>query len=227
MILVSSYPVLTAVNWSFCKCPIYKIWTCQNTPETPLPPTWTHTQQPWRFASPFAYFNTQREHIISPRNKQTWRSSLIYDTTWSPIPVTIHCFYCHIFKFLSVTNFYFYFHFSFSPLKKVCLQTEILGKMFKYIFFCFIFLFTSSSPCREDQFAVLYFLPFDSLPYPTLTICRRVRSVNHVTTKRKEIDHILWVWGSVEARVGAPLLTLLEMWRRTGKTGYWSIWKEW
>ena len=44
-------------------------------------------------------------------------------------------------------------------------------------------------------------LPFDSLPYPTRTICRRVRtyvrSVNLVTTKRKEVDHILWVWGSV------------------------------
>ena len=43
-------------------------------------------------------------------------------------------------------------------------------------------------------------LPFDSLPYPTHTICRRVRtyvrSVNHVTTKRKEVDYILWVWGS-------------------------------
>jgi len=51
-------------------------------------------------------------------------------------------------------------------------------------------------------------LPFDSLPYLTLTICRRVRtyvhSVNHVTTKRKEADHILLVWGAV-ARVGAPL----------------------
>ena len=39
-------------------------------------------------------------------------------------------------------------------------------------------------------------LPFDSLPYPTRTICRRVRtyvrSVNHVTTKRKEVDHIPW-----------------------------------
>ena len=33
-------------------------------------------------------------------------------------------------------------------------------------------------------------LPFDSLPYPTRTICRRVRSVNHVTTKRKKADHI-------------------------------------
>ena len=44
-------------------------------------------------------------------------------------------------------------------------------------------------------------LPFESLPYPTRTICRRVRtyvrSVSHVTTKRKEVDHILWVWGSV------------------------------
>ena len=45
----------------------------------------------------------------------------------------------------------------FQPLKKVCLQTEILGNLFKYILFCFILLFTSSSPCREDQFAVLYF----------------------------------------------------------------------
>ena len=44
-------------------------------------------------------------------------------------------------------------------------------------------------------------LPFDSLPYPTSTICRRVRtyvrSVSHVTAKRKEVDHLLWVWGSV------------------------------
>ena len=59
-------------------------------------------------------------------------------------------------------------------------------------------------------------LPFDSLPYPTRAICRRVRtyvrtyarSVSHVTTKRKEVDHILWVWGSSHprfARKGAPL----------------------
>ena len=43
--------------------------------------------------------------------------------------------------------------------------------------------------------------PFDSLPYPTRTIRRRVRtyvrSVNHVTSKGKEVDHNLWVWGSV------------------------------
>ena len=41
-------------------------------------------------------------------------------------------------------------------------------------------------------------LHFDSLPYPTRTICRRVRtyvrSGNHVTSKQKELDHILWVW---------------------------------
>ena len=34
-------------------------------------------------------------------------------------------------------------------------------------------------------------LPFDSLSYPTRTIMRTyVSSVNHVTTKRKEVDHI-------------------------------------
>ena len=38
------------------------------------------------------------------------------------------------------------FQFFFWSLKKVCYQTEILGG-----------LFTSSSPCRKDQFAVSYF----------------------------------------------------------------------
>ena len=38
-------------------------------------------------------------------------------------------------------------------------------------------------------------LPFDSLPFTTRTICRRVRTLGQsVTTKRKEVDHILWVW---------------------------------
>ena len=32
-----------------------------------------------------------------------------------------------------------------------------LGSLFKYKFFCFILLFTSSSPRRKDQFAVSYF----------------------------------------------------------------------
>ena len=35
-------------------------------------------------------------------------------------------------------------------------------------------------------------LPFDSLPYSTRSY---VRSVNHMTTKWKEVDPIPWVWG--------------------------------
>ena len=37
VILVSVYPVLTAVSWPFSECLIYKMWTCQDTPETPPP----------------------------------------------------------------------------------------------------------------------------------------------------------------------------------------------
>ena len=33
-----------------------------------------------------------------------------------------------------------------------------------------------------------------------------VRSVNHVTTKRKEVDHIPWVWGSVPRARGSPTI---------------------
>ena len=43
VILVSGYPVLTAINWPFCECPIYKMWSCQDTPETPLPTFWSLT----------------------------------------------------------------------------------------------------------------------------------------------------------------------------------------
>ena len=32
---------------------------------------------------------------------------------------------------------------------------------------------------------------------PVQSVDAYVRSVNHVTTKRKEVDHNLWVWGSV------------------------------
>ena len=32
-----------------------------------------------------------------------------------------------------------------------------MGNLFKYIFFCFILFFTTSSPSRKDQFAVSYF----------------------------------------------------------------------
>ena len=54
-------------------------------------------------------------------------------------------------------------------------------------------------------------LPFDSLPYPTRTIRRRVRSVNHVTTKGKEVDHNLWVWGSVPRARGSPAIIQLKI----------------
>ena len=39
-ILVSGYPVLTAFNWPYCECSMWRMWTCQDTPETPLPSFW-------------------------------------------------------------------------------------------------------------------------------------------------------------------------------------------
>ena len=39
---------------------------------------------------------------------------------------------------------------------------------------------------------------------PLQSVDAYVRSVNHVTTKRKEIDHILWVWGSIPRARGTP-----------------------
>ena len=61
-------------------------------------------------------------------------------------------------------------------------------------------------------------LPFDILPYSTRTICRRVRTyvrlVSHVTTKRKEVDHILWVWGSVPRALrarGSPAISTTKV----------------
>ena len=39
-------------------------------------------------------------------------------------------------------------------------------------------------------------LPFDRPPtLPVQSVDAYVPSVNHVKTKRKEVDHILWVWG--------------------------------
>ena len=94
-------------------------------------------------------------------------------------------------------------------------------------------------------------LPFDSLPYPTLTICRRVRtyvrSVNHVTTKQKEVDHILWVWGSAWLCLfgGGKSGETIEMWWWMGQqykcggcsggwenkcggcSGGWENWQMW
>ena len=45
----------------------------------------------------------------------------------------------------------------------VILCHPILSFVFIYIFFCFILLFTSSSPCRKDQFAVSYFSQTEGL----------------------------------------------------------------
>ena len=40
-ILVSGYPVLTAVSWPYCEYPVQKMWICQDTPETPLHSFWS------------------------------------------------------------------------------------------------------------------------------------------------------------------------------------------
>ena len=40
---------------------------------------------------------------------------------------------------------------------------------------------------------------------PVQSLDAYVRSVNHVTTKRKEVDHNLWVWGSVPRALRVPL----------------------
>ena len=92
---------------------------------------------------------------------------MIYDTTWSPTPVTIHCFCCHIFKFLFVTkNFYFYFHFSSSPWRRfvfkpkywaICLNIPV------YIFVVFFCLLL-------HRLAVRISLPFYILESLTLHI---------------------------------------------------------
>ena len=48
----------------------------------------------------------------------------------------------------------------------------LLGNLFKYVLFCFILLFTSSSPCRKDQFAVLYFFTSNSnIRVPVMVTC--------------------------------------------------------
>ena len=71
------------------------------------------------------------------------------------------------------------FSFFFWPLKKVCFffETEILGGLFRYIYFCFILLFTSSLPCRDYQFAVAYFSTTNSHPY---RLPHKRQMVNHL-----------------------------------------------
>ena len=45
----------------------------------------------------------------------------------------------------------------YSKLEQKQIYLNNLPNLFKYIYFCFLLLFTSSSPCRKDQFAVPYF----------------------------------------------------------------------
>ena len=52
-------------------------------------------------------------------------------------------------------------------------------------------------------------------PIQFVDACTYIRSVNHMTTKRKEVDHILWVWGSVPSMFracGSPA-TISKWWR--------------
>ena len=50
-------------------------------------------------------------------------------------------------------------------------------------------------------------------PVQFVDACTYIRSVNHMTTKRKEVDHILWVWCSVPS-------IALRLW----EPGYNSKW---
>ena len=48
---------------------------------------------------------------------------------------------------------------------------------------------------------------------PVQSVDAYLRSVSHVTTKRKEVDHILWVWGSVPRALrarGSPAMKIEE-----------------
>ena len=48
---------------------------------------------------------------------------------------------------------------------------------------------------------------------PVQSVDAYVRSVNHVTTKRKEVDHIPWVWGSVPRELrarGSPAIKFCD-----------------
>ena len=78
VILVSGYPVLTAVNWPFCECPIYKMWTCQDTPETPLTPGLLILTPTSLLQSVDAYVHTYARSDQSPDNqtKRGWPCSM-------------------------------------------------------------------------------------------------------------------------------------------------------
>ena len=121
-------------------------------------------------------------------NKQTGRSSLICDTTQSSVPITIHCFYRHIFKLLFVTNFQFHFHFffflDFSVILIFLLASEEglfsdrnIGQFVKvYIFFGLFF-------CLLLRSAVRISLPF----HISLTLNLTLKQ--HSFFKKLKVDH--------------------------------------
>ena len=91
---------------------------------------------------PLELIRSNRDAVRKAREAHlihTWPSSLIYDTTQSSIPVTIQCFYCHIFKFLFVTNFSFYFHFSFSPWRRFVFKPKYWAICLNIYFFVLSF----------------------------------------------------------------------------------------
>ena len=61
---------------------------------------------------------------------------------------------------------------------------------------------------------------------PVQSVDAYVRSVNHVTTKRKEVDHIPWVWGSVpRARFarGSPAKNYFYSWILSNNHFVWIL----
>ena len=65
----------------------------------------------------------------------------------------IHCLLSY-FQILICNELSVFFHFLLAPEEGLLAN---IGQFFKIYDFCFIFLFTSSSPCRKDRFAVSYF----------------------------------------------------------------------
>ena len=72
-ILVSGYPVLTAVNWPYYECPIQKMWTCQDTPEIPLPSFWL---------SPLSWLIRTGKDIISQQDIVFFLNTPLQTDAW-------------------------------------------------------------------------------------------------------------------------------------------------
>ena len=144
VILVSGYPVLTAVNWSQHWCPIcvHYQFSCA------LKLARKYEIEHWSWGSKtinWSVDNFQINHVTS--------------MSWHMSPQFGHVILISGYPVLTAVNW----PFCECPTYKMW-------------------------TCQDTP---------DSLPYPTLTICRQSITANCVATKRKEVDHILWVWGSV------------------------------